>query len=266
MRTNNAPLSHHRLFRDYVEAFDLYLYIARSKGSKRISILREITPKGAPPTWLAKMKDRSSLLCLDCGVDTIAIDEYYMVTHELWANSDGMLCIGCLEKRLGRELTPDDFSSCWDDRVHPKSERLLKRLGDSRKREAKLKEFEEASKRFTETMRRKLDAWEPLLAVADLAGGTWPDLARKAAVALLAAAVSDTPQSLNIRLLSDLRTVFAAKDAAVQATTPKGLPTKVVLEELHALEDAPWSHLKEPLNGHSASWPEPMQGLSPCRF
>ena len=129
MRTNNAPLSHHRLFRDYVKDFDVYLYIARNKGSKRISILREITPKGAPPTWLAKMKDRSSLLCLDCGVDTIAIDEYYMVTHELWANSDGMLCIGCLEKRLGRELTPDDFPSCWDDRDHPKSERLLERLG-----------------------------------------------------------------------------------------------------------------------------------------
>ena len=71
-----------------------------------------------------------------------------------------MLCIGCLEKRLGRELTPDDFPSCWGgaDRSNPKSERLLKRLGDSRKREAKLKEFEEASKRFTETMRRELDA------------------------------------------------------------------------------------------------------------
>ena len=161
MRTNNAPLSHHRLFRDYVEAFDLYLYIARSKGSKRISILREITPKGAPPTWLAEMKDRSSFLCLDCGVDTGSIDQYYRVTNELWARvnpgGDGMLCIGCLEKRLGRELTPDDFPN-GADRSSPKSERLLKRLGDSRKSEAKFKEAVEASKRFTETMRRELDA------------------------------------------------------------------------------------------------------------
>jgi hypothetical protein len=101
---------------------------------------------------------------------------------------------------------------------------------------------------------RAADLWEPLLAVADLAGSKWPDLARKAAVALLASAVSDTPQSLNIRLLSDLRTVFASKDAAVQATTPKGLPTKAILEALHTLEDAPWSHLKEPLNDHSLSW------------
>jgi hypothetical protein len=100
---------------------------------------------------------------------------------------------------------------------------------------------------------RIADVWEPLLAVADLAGGKWPDLARKAAVTLVAAAVSDTPPSLNIRLLSDLRAIFAAKDAAVQATSPKGLPTKVILGELQALDDAPWSHLKEPLNDHSLS-------------
>ncbi|UQD71543.1 DUF3631 domain-containing protein [Bradyrhizobium japonicum] len=98
---------------------------------------------------------------------------------------------------------------------------------------------------------RTADVWEPLLTVADLAGGEWPDLARKAAVALVAAATSDTPPSLNIRLLSDLRTVFNAADATVQATTPKGLPTRMILEALHALEAAPWSHLKEPLNDHS---------------
>jgi len=149
---------HPGLCRDYVEALDLYFYIDQSK---RIPILIEITPKGAPPIWLAEMKDRSSFLCLDCGVDTGAIDEEYRVTNELWARANpdraGMLCIGCLEKRLGRELTPDDFR-CWDDRDHPKSERLLKRLGDSRKREAKFEEAVEASKRFTETMQRELDA------------------------------------------------------------------------------------------------------------
>ncbi|MGV7215025.1 DUF3631 domain-containing protein [Bradyrhizobium sp. UFLA05-112] len=98
---------------------------------------------------------------------------------------------------------------------------------------------------------RTADVWEPLLVVADLASGKWPDLARKAAVALVAGAASDTPPSLNIRLLSDLRTIFIARDAEVQATTPKGLPTKLILEALHGLEDAPWSHLKEPLNDHS---------------
>ena len=113
---------------------------------------------------------------------------------------------------------------------------------------------------------RTADAWEPLLTVADLAGGKWPDLARKSAVALVAAAVSDVPQSLNIRLLLDLRTIFVAKDAAVQATTPKGLPTKLVLEALHELEDAPWSYLKEPLNNHSLARRLTTTGIRPDKL
>jgi hypothetical protein len=58
-------------------------------------------------------------LCLDCQVDTLPVTteraEWYVVTDEVWeaagmARFDGCLCIGCLEGRLGRELTADDFS------------------------------------------------------------------------------------------------------------------------------------------------------------
>jgi hypothetical protein len=40
----------------------------------------------------------------------------------------GMLCIGCLERRLGRQLTPDDFMAAPinDD---PMASRLRDRLG-----------------------------------------------------------------------------------------------------------------------------------------
>jgi hypothetical protein len=55
---------------------------------------------------------------------------------------------------------------------------------------------------------RAADIWEPLIAVADLAGGKWPRLAREAAVALVAAA-SDTEPSLGLILLADTRTVFS---------------------------------------------------------
>jgi hypothetical protein len=81
---------------------------------------------------------------------------------------------------------------------------------------------------------RDADVWEPLLAVADIAGGDWPELGRKAAVALVAVAREIEP-SLNIRLLADLRVVFADEEQ---------LTTKKILTELHALEDAPWSDLK----------------------
>jgi hypothetical protein len=53
--------------------------------------------------------------CIDCGVDTDAIDEYYMLLDEVWAEAhpdyEGNLCIECVEQRLGRTLTSLDFAA-----------------------------------------------------------------------------------------------------------------------------------------------------------
>jgi hypothetical protein len=86
---------------------------------------------------------------------------------------------------------------------------------------------------------RQADCWEPLLAVADLAGGLWPTLARDAAEALVAVNL-DTPVSLNLRLLGDLRTVYLNNLVAVAQATPHGLLTKRIMEDLYVLDDAPW--------------------------
>lgn len=54
----------------------------------------------------------SMFACLDCGVDTNEIDHYYMVHNRVWNKAvpeGGQLCIPCLEKRLGRAVTPYDF-------------------------------------------------------------------------------------------------------------------------------------------------------------
>ena len=54
--------------------------------------------------------------CMDCGMCTNCNGEYYMVHDEIWysaitAMDQGhMLCIGCLEQRLGKLLTKDDFT------------------------------------------------------------------------------------------------------------------------------------------------------------
>jgi hypothetical protein len=86
---------------------------------------------------------------------------------------------------------------------------------------------------------RDADVWEPLLAVADAAGGDWPKRARVAAVTLVTLAKESTP-SLGIRLLSDLRHVFGNAD--VQAT-------ETILRALHALDESPWADIKgKPLN------------------
>ena len=81
---------------------------------------------------------------------------------------------------------------------------------------------------------RNADVWESLLAVADAVGGPWPERARKAAVALVAAAKGDR-HSLGVRLLTDLRTVFSDRSA---------LSTSALLTALTNLEEAPWGDLK----------------------
>jgi hypothetical protein len=79
---------------------------------------------------------------------------------------------------------------------------------------------------------RAADTWEPLIAVADLAGGNWPRAARKAAVALTSDRDAGDEASLHTRLLADCRIAFQDADA---------LPTAVLLDRLKADAEAPWA-------------------------
>lgn len=74
--------------------------------------------------------------CLDCKVDTGQIHEHYFINTDTWIKvvgpKSGMLCIGCLETRLGRELNARDFTSCSINSLMvagtSKSARLVDRL------------------------------------------------------------------------------------------------------------------------------------------
>src|SRR5215475_5569841 len=80
---------------------------------------------------------------------------------------------------------------------------------------------------------RQADNWRPLLAIAEAAGGVWPNLAR-AAARTLAASVVEADQAAPVQLLADLRDLFA--------TTPADkLATAVILRYLATLEDRPWA-------------------------
>lgn len=81
---------------------------------------------------------------------------------------------------------------------------------------------------------RDADVWEPLIMVADQAGGHWPQKARDACLAFIAEKPVSSV-SLGVRLLTDLKTVWA-DDAPVMATVD-------VLEALRELEDSPWGDL-----------------------
>jgi hypothetical protein len=75
----------------------------------------------------------------------------------------------------------------------------------------------------------RADTWEPLCAVADLAGGDWPARARTAALVLTAD--DDTDTSLGARLLADLKDVFGDAEA---------LHTEMILAALCKISEAPW--------------------------
>jgi hypothetical protein len=88
---------------------------------------------------------------------------------------------------------------------------------------------------------RAADAWEPLIAIADAAGGIWPARARRAAIVLHASRAQD--DSLGLRLLSDLRLIFDARGA-------ERISTADLITALQADEEGPWGSERTPLTPH----------------
>ncbi|MEU7827363.1 DUF3631 domain-containing protein [Catellatospora sp. NPDC049133] len=80
---------------------------------------------------------------------------------------------------------------------------------------------------------RAADTWEPLIALADLAGGDWPVRSRTAAVTLTGAREETATTSDRVRLLTDCRTIFTTADA-------EALPTAAIIEQLRAMDESPW--------------------------
>jgi putative DNA primase/helicase len=78
---------------------------------------------------------------------------------------------------------------------------------------------------------RAADNWRPLLSVADLAGGIWPERARRAAIELTTE--GDDQGSVRVALLADIRAAFAAK--GVDRLSSDELAT-----HLGTLDDRPW--------------------------
>lgn len=82
---------------------------------------------------------------------------------------------------------------------------------------------------------RDADVWKPLLTVAELAGGPWPDMARRAALMFVVDGKEGKSPSLGVELLFDIKRCFGDEDK---------LPTRELLERLLADEEAPWGDIK----------------------
>jgi hypothetical protein len=66
----------------------------------------------SPIVW-ERLREFALWMCCDCAC--FVDDEYYMVRNSLWkrhAEDASMLCVGCLENRMGRRLRPADFTDC----------------------------------------------------------------------------------------------------------------------------------------------------------
>ncbi|NQE88636.1 DUF3631 domain-containing protein [Nocardia terpenica] len=81
---------------------------------------------------------------------------------------------------------------------------------------------------------RAADVWEPLIAVADMAGGHWPHTARTAAAEMVSAAEDDNDTtSPNMKLLADIRDVFAVTGLSF-------IKSQALCDQLRAVEESPW--------------------------
>ena len=83
---------------------------------------------------------------------------------------------------------------------------------------------------------RAQDSWRPLFAIADLAGGSWSERARRAALVLSTGADSESV-SEGILLLTHVHTVFDQKGL-------DKISTAVLLQSLNANESWPWGNLR----------------------
>jgi hypothetical protein len=71
------------------------------------------------------------VLCLDCNVNVVSAGHYCMLKTRVWRQTGvgswhfiGVLCLDCIERRLGRHLQRDDFAI-----ARTKADRRLWTLG-----------------------------------------------------------------------------------------------------------------------------------------
>lgn len=90
---------------------------------------------------------------------------------------------------------------------------------------------------------RKAEISEPLLAIADAAGGHWPETARAAVRAVLLSAPDVPAEPPATRLLADVARVWPLDGSG---DPDRNATTADLISRLFILEGAPWRHLWEP--------------------
>jgi Protein of unknown function (DUF3631) len=133
--------------------------------------------------------------------------------------------------RLERRTRDEPLERFRRRDVVPEAEMLRDRMADWI--EPQIEELRRLRPELPEELDdRAWDYWEPLFAIAELAGGDWPERARAAALELSGGEVRED-ESLSIRLLSDIHDVFERSDS-------DSIRTSALIDELAAIEEAAW--------------------------
>lgn len=165
-------------------------------------------------------------------VETEEIEAYCAVALAGLGNIPDTVASRAVMVRM-RRRAPHERVEPYRRRNHePEGSRLRERLAEwARSIESRLADARPDMPPGVED--RAADVWEPLLAVADAAGGEWPKLARAASTAFVNEA-RDIPATLGVRLLADIRDAFGEADH---------MATTVLLNALNSMEEAPWGDL-----------------------
>ena len=115
------------------------------------------------------------------------------------------------------------------------TEPITQALRQYAQRQDLLEELRMGSVEVKELRDRQNDICEPLILIADVAGGDWPRLARKALVELCRGQ-GEEDENLGVKLLADIRSIFESDPSTDR------LSTKELLEGLIEVETgAPWA-------------------------
>ncbi len=141
----------------------------------------------------------------------------------------------CIPIKLKRKLPTETCERFRERLARPVADGLRART--VRWVKANLKKLRESRPSLPEELNdRQQDVCEPLLAIADLAGGEWPLRARRALLDLCTGqAIPD--ESIGTVLLTDIRTWFASSRA-------DRVQTRALLKYLNSLEESPWAEFK----------------------
>lgn len=119
----------------------------------------------------------------------------------------------------------------------PEAEEICRRIEAWAESPATLEALKRAEPALPDALNdRAQDGAEPLLALADLAGGEWPERARAALVALAGEAAEDeVEETSGVALLRDLVTVFR------DLQNPRHETTEDLVRKLKARSEWPWA-------------------------